>query len=187
MEGVRYFFCKLNEFDGFDKKKIPKPENITIKVPSWMYETDGNCTFSCKKLNDLERHMLGVHSLMFRDHAYHCTHCEIVFVDRGQANTHMNNCPNIRRWATECREKFPIHNEFLDKYLYWTSDKTVLSNRSKQKKLIKIERDIAKEKRCEELISGKGVAPNAFNSVTLSTPNVGIEMINSGTLNHSPC
>ena len=134
VEGVRYFFCKLNELDGFDKKKIPKPENITIKVPSWMLETDGNCTFSSKKLNDLERHMLGVHSLMFRDHAYHCTHCEIVFVDRGQANTHMNNCPNIRR-ISECREKFPIHNEFLDQYLFWTSDKTVLSNRPKHKQV----------------------------------------------------
>ena len=46
---------------------------------------------------------------------------------------------------------FPIHNEFLDKYLFWTSDKTVLSNRPKQlhkvtksgsKKCVKLAEDV---------------------------------------------
>ena len=171
------FFCKLNEQDGFDIKKTAKPCGITIKVPEWVSKTEGTCTFSSKKQNDLERHLLGVHSLKFRDFAYHCTHCENVFVDRGRANAHMDSCSNLKRWATECREKFPIHSEFLDRFSYWTADKTVLSKRPKQKTVFKNERDIAKEKYCQDLINGKGVAGNAFKEVALSTSSVDVEVM----------
>ena len=136
VDGVKMYFCKLNELEGFDDKKTAKPCGIRIKVPEWVLETEGDCRFSTKKPSDLERHLLGVHSLKFRDYAYHCTHCDSVFVDRGRANTHMNGCSNLRRWGTECRDKFPIHHEFLDRFLYWTSDKVVLSKRPKQKTIL---------------------------------------------------
>ena len=70
VEGGKHYYCRLDQLDGFNPKKIPKPENVKVKIPSWVHETEGTCNFSSKKLNDLERHMYGVHSLMFLEHAY---------------------------------------------------------------------------------------------------------------------
>ena len=117
---------------------------------------------------------------MFLEHAYNCTHCDSVFVDRFRANLHMNTCVNIIKWATKCREGFPIHHEFLSRYQYWTSDKVVLTNRVRNAKVDKSEKELAREKHCEELMDGKGVAQNAFNYIAPLTSSVGIEMNNSG-------
>ena len=99
IDGLEMYFCKLNKLEGFDDKKTAKPCGIKIIVPDWVLKTEGDCRFSTKKPSDLERHLLGVHSLKFRDYAYHCTHCDSVFVDRGRANIHMNGCSNLKRWG----------------------------------------------------------------------------------------
>ena len=75
-----------------DCKKTAKASEIKIKVHEWVTPTEGSGTFSTKKPSDLERHLLGVHSLKFKDYAFHCTHCESIFVDRSRANIHMNGC-----------------------------------------------------------------------------------------------
>ena len=127
------YFCKLDERDGLDGEKTAKSCEIKIKFPDWVKQTAGSCTFSTKKPRDLARHLLGVHSLKFKEYAFHCTHCENIFVDRNRANIHMNARSNLKRWGNESRNKFPIHDEFLDKFAYWTSDKVVLSKRPKQR------------------------------------------------------
>ena len=71
VNGTNMFFCKLSESDGFDCKKTAKASEIKIKVPDWVKETEGDCTFSTKKPSDLERHLLGVHSLKFKEYAFH--------------------------------------------------------------------------------------------------------------------
>ena len=76
VNGIKMYFCKLDEIDGLDGKKTAKSCEIKIKFPDWVKETEGSCTFSTKKPSDLERHLLGVHSLKFKEYAFHCTHCE---------------------------------------------------------------------------------------------------------------
>ena len=88
----------------------------------------------------------------------------------------MNGCSNLKRWGTECRNKFPIHHEFLNRFLYWTSDKVVLSKRPKQKSILS-GKDIIKAKDCQDIINGKGVARNAFKEGAFSASSVDIEMM----------
>ena len=149
------------ELDGLDCKKTAKASEIKIKVPEWVTQTEGSCTFSTKKPSDLERHILGVHSLNFKDYAFHCTHCESIFVDRSRANIHMNGCSNLKRWGSESRSNFPIHQEFLNNFAYWTSDKVVLSKRPKQKATW-TGKDALKAKKCQDIINGIGAAGDAF-------------------------
>ena len=117
--------------------------------------------YSTKKASDLEKHLLGVHFLLFKDHALHCTHCESIFLDRNRANKHMKGCSNLKRWGPESRGKYPIHQEFLDEFSYWTSDQVVLSKIPKQK-VIWTGTDAAKAKRSKDIISGIGAAGDAF-------------------------
>ena len=73
----------------------------------------------------------------------------------------MNACSNLKRWGSESRSNFPIHQEFLNNFAYWTSDKVVLSKRPKQKATW-TGKDALKAKKCQDIINGIGAAGDAF-------------------------
>ena len=133
VDGIKFYHCKLDENAGFDAKKNQKAAEIKYIIPKWVLKTEGSCTYNTKKASDLEKHLLGVHSLNFKNYSFHCTHCALIFVDRSRASYHMNICAKLKQWASVCRSDNPIKEEFLMEYLYWTSDAVVLNKRPKKR------------------------------------------------------